>query len=593
MTVILLAVLLPVLLATLGGGVDSSSGDNLNILSYINNFGVNGTSLLDLRTGRTLFLKGVGYSPFLPGETPIWGGNLPNDNRYFNHLNIIKNLNVNFLLVFPQFMPENFFVALDNTGLIYAQDIYINGETDDLLDENFQNTSIEHIKKVIDHTYSVGRTDKLVFFSIGDEINAGTIYATDTRHPDKRNFVGNFITLSDRTPSEVAIAKLMDEAITYEYAHYGVKHLYTHTSWTHIGPVARPDLEVSQNSIFFADFGDIICMNIYTYARGVVTSPPGSVTGTSYQGYIEDLVRILQKPGIITQVGLSTSPVAPNPDIPDYGGNSYEKVESVYSQVWEDVKTATGSEKINGLVWFEFMDEWWKTGMESHDESSHNDQDPEEWFGIYSVNDDYSLSPKGDIPEIIRVFFSSGVVFNDVPEGYWAENYINTIYYNSITTGCVQDDPTTPQNERQYCPENSVTRGQMAAFIIRAKYGESFNYTTTPYITDVPSTHTFFKYVQKLKDDGITAVSGTYGVDNEVTRGQMAAFIIRAKYGENFTYTQTPYFTDVPSTHGFFKYVQKLKDDGITTVTVTYGVDNIVTRAQMAAFLARAFLGME
>jgi hypothetical protein len=186
-----------------------------------------------------------------------------------------------------------------------------------------------------------------------------------------------------------------------------------------------------------------------------------------------------------------------------------------------------------------------------------------------------------------------GSIFTDVPIDYWAYNYIIAIYNAGITVGCAQDDPNTPENERRYCPEDSVTRGQMAAFIIRAKYGETFNYTTTPYFSDVPATHTFFKYVQKLKDDGITTVSGTYGVDSYVTRGQMAAFIIRSKYGENFTYTQAPYFTDVPPTHGFFKYVQKLKDDGITTVSAIYGVDNIVTRAQMAAFLGRAFLGMQ
>jgi hypothetical protein len=184
-------------------------------------------------------------------------------------------------------------------------------------------------------------------------------------------------------------------------------------------------------------------------------------------------------------------------------------------------------------------------------------------------------------------------IFSDVPYGYWAYDYIKAIYDAGITTGCAQDDPNTPENERKYCPENSVTRGQMAAFIIRAKYGENFSYTTTPYFTDVPSTHTFFKYVQKLRDVGITVVSGTYGVDDYVTRGQMAAFIIRAKFGENFTYTTTPYFTDVPSTHNFFKYVQKMRDEGITAVTGTYDVDSIVTRAQMAAFLARAFLGME
>jgi hypothetical protein len=48
----------------------------------------------------------------------------------------------------------------------------------------------------------------------------------------------------------------------------------------------------------------------------------------------------------------------------------------------------------------------------------------------------------------------------------------------------------------------------------------------------------------------------------------------------------------VPATHPFFKYVQKLKDEEITTLTGIYGVDDNVTRAQMAAFLARAFWGM-
>jgi Zn-dependent metalloprotease len=196
-------------------------------------------------------------------------------------------------------------------------------------------------------------------------------------------------------------------------------------------------------------------------------------------------------------------------------------------------------------------------------------------------------------PKNVTANFSLVNVFSDVPSGYWAYDYIIAIYNNGITTGCVQDDPSTPQNERRYCPEDNVTRGQMAAFIIRAKYGENFTYTQTPYFSDVPSNHTFFKYVQKMKDEGLTAVSGVYMVDEPVTRGQMAAFIIRAKFGENFTYTTTPYFTDVPSTHSFFKYVQKMKDEGITAVTGTYGVDNIVTRAQMAAFLARAFLGME
>jgi hypothetical protein len=173
--------------------------------------------------------------------------------------------------------------------------------------------------------------------------------------------------------------------------------------------------------------------------------------------------------------------------------------------------------------------------------------------------------------------------FADDPDNVFTP-YIYAIYADGITVGC---------GDRGYCPSTPVSRGQMAAFIIRAKYGENFTYTGTPYFSDVPADNAFFKYVQKMKDDGITALSGTYMVDDTVSREQMAAFIIRAQYGENFTYTATPYFTDVPSSSAFFKYVQKMKDDGITTTSGTYMASSNVTRDQMAAFLSRAFLGME
>jgi len=93
-------------------------------------------------------------------------------------------------------------------------------------------------------------------------------------------------------------------------------------------------------------------------------------------------------------------------------------------------------------------------------------------------------------------------------------------------------------------------------------------------------------------------VTGMYNPSEGVTRGQMAAFLVRARQvragqgTEEFTNTTTPYFSDVPAGSTFFNYVQKLKDDNITTVTGTYGVDEIVTRDQMAAFVARSFLGM-
>lgn len=195
-----------------------------------------------------------------------------------------------------------------------------------------------------------------------------------------------------------------------------------------------------------------------------------------------------------------------------------------------------------------------------------------------------TISVAGHPFTIIQYGSANNFTFNDI-QGSTFVDYINAIYSQGVTVGCISNT--------SYCPQDSVTRGQMAAFIIRALFGEEFYHTQNPYFSDVPAENTFFKYVQKMKDEGITALSGTYGVDDIVNREQMAAFIIRAKYGEAFTYTETPYYMDVPSTSVFFKYIQKMKDAAITVTTGAYQASANVTRDQMAAFLSRAFLGMK
>lgn len=133
----------------------------------------------------------------------------------------------------------------------------------------------------------------------------------------------------------------------------------------------------------------------------------------------------------------------------------------------------------------------------------------------------------------------------------------------------------------------------MAVQIVRAKFGENFTYTQTPHFSDVPATSFFFKYIQKLKDAGITESYGTFRPNDPLTRDSMAAFIVAAKYGQNFTYPQTPYFSDVPATSYFFKYVQKLKADDITGASGAFSPRGTIARSEIAVFMGRAFLGMQ
>ena len=110
----------------------------------------------------------------------------------------------------------------------------------------------------------------------------------------------------------------------------------------------------------------------------------------------------------------------------------------------------------------------------------------------------------------------------------------------------------TSTNPPLYSPAQNVTRGQMAVFIIATIYnGSSFSYSPTPYFTDVPPSSPFFKFVQKMRDLDIAVgtTATTYSPNLPITREQMAVFITLARLGPQttFTWSPTPQFSDVPA----------------------------------------------
>ena len=116
----------------------------------------------------------------------------------------------------------------------------------------------------------------------------------------------------------------------------------------------------------------------------------------------------------------------------------------------------------------------------------------------------------------------SGTGFTDVPDDYWAAAWIKQLAAEGITSGC---------GPNLYCPETSVTRDQMAVFLLRAEHGAS--YTPPPatgVFTDVPTTHWAAPWIEQLSAEGITGGCGvdTYCPSTPVTRAQMAVFLVRA-----------------------------------------------------------------
>jgi len=196
-----------------------------------------------------------------------------------------------------------------------------------------------------------------------------------------------------------------------------------------------------------------------------------------------------------------------------------------------------------------------------------------------------SITAADSIFQIMQSPANPTAPYTDVPVNNGFVNFITRMKTLAITSGC---------DANNYCPDGNTTRGQMAVFIIRALHGgDNFPFEAVPFFDDVPANHPFFKWIQKMREYGITSgCTGTsYCPDSNVTRGQMAVFIVRALVGNNFRFSATPYFDDAAANHPFFKFIQKMKEWGITAgcTATSYCPDSNTTRGQMGVFIVRGF----
>jgi hypothetical protein len=122
-------------------------------------------------------------------------------------------------------------------------------------------------------------------------------------------------------------------------------------------------------------------------------------------------------------------------------------------------------------------------------------------------------------------------MFTDVPyPGQPAsfQAFIEEFYNDGITTGC-------STNPLKYCPQNNVTRGEMAVFIERALGNFAPNPGQTGMFVDVPNPNqppSFQPFIEQFYLDGITTGCAVNPLRfcpmNKVTRQEMAVFIVRA-----------------------------------------------------------------
>ncbi len=193
---------------------------------------------------------------------------------------------------------------------------------------------------------------------------------------------------------------------------------------------------------------------------------------------------------------------------------------------------------------------------------------------IGAYGDDYLGDASGSV-YVFRIVVGS---FIDVV-GTTFEDDIEWMVAQGITLGC------NPEGTL-YCPLDSVTRAQMASFLVRALdlpavAGNRF--------TDVSGTH--LANINALAEAGVTLgcnPGGTSYCPNDlVTRAQMGSFLARAL---GLAPILGDVFADVDGTHE--PNINAIAAAGITLGCNSEGTlfcpDDPVTRGQMAAFLHRA-----
>ena len=166
--------------------------------------------------------------------------------------------------------------------------------------------------------------------------------------------------------------------------------------------------------------------------------------------------------------------------------------------------------------------------------------------------------------------------FTDVASDHPFGGEILGLSEMGITGGCSAD---------RFCPGRDVTRGEMAAFLVRA-LDLAVQPGGNPFTDDDASV--FEAEIETIRLHGISAgcTATTYCPDRAVKRGEMAAFLVRA-FG--FAAGAGNSFTDDDGSL-FESDIEALGAAGVTSGCTprTFCPGDPVTREEMAAFLIRS-----
>ncbi len=206
---------------------------------------------------------------------------------------------------------------------------------------------------------------------------------------------------------------------------------------------------------------------------------------------------------------------------------------------------------------------------------------------------------------VVQNMFTNGSIgvhtFSDVTNDHWAWKWIEAVAAHNVSTGVPNGD-----GHYSYTPDGVVTRAQMAVYIARAfANGAAIPDVTTSSFTDVSTiapSNWATKYIEYCvannivqgSPDPVNPAAKVYRPDDTVNRATMAVFVARSRNWVHLTDDMTTapqLFDDVPAGYWSGTAIKACVDHKVVKGydATHYQPDGVVSRDQMAVFVARAF----